>query len=211
MGDVGLVTLDGATAAVVELHDNVLKHRENGIDVLARRVVVAVDDLGADESEPRLEAVLTGCDWILFELAALTCRAADRTSPGRVEVVEVLAQGSDRLRMLFKALKRKGGFELNVVTQLALDLECEHLLVERERLGVIGRERVELVRVGAAGKLVGEIDQDVRDRLFAVRREDAACLCRKDGLGGLVIFLCDECAGHEEARLVLPLGVWVLF
>ncbi len=94
--------------------------------------------------------------------------------------------------------------------ELALDLECEDLLVECERLGVVGRERVELVRVGAAGKLVGEIDQDVRDRLFAVGREDAACLFGEDGLGGLVVFLCDESPGHEEARLVLPLGVWVL-
>ncbi len=117
VGDVGFVTLDGATAAVVELHDDVLKDREKSVDVLAGGVVFAVDDLRVDQGEPRLEAVLAGCDGILFELAALTRRAADRTRPGRVEVVEVLAQDGDRLRMLFEALEGQGDFELDVVAR----------------------------------------------------------------------------------------------
>ncbi len=91
VGDVRFVTLDGTTGAVVELHDNVLQEREQSVDVLAGGVAVAVDDLRVDQGEPRLESVLAGCDGILFDLAALTCRAANRTSPVRVEVIEVLA------------------------------------------------------------------------------------------------------------------------
>ena len=129
--------------------------------------------------------MLARCDGILLELAALTCCAADRTRPGRVEILEVLAQDSDRLRMLFESLKGQGDFELDVVAKLAFDLECEDLLVECQRLAIVSRERVQLVRVGAAGQLISEIDQDVRDRLLPIRREDAACLGGEDGLGGL--------------------------
>ena len=53
--------------------------------------------------------------------------------------------------MLFKALEGKGNFELDVVAEFALDLECQNLLVKREGLDVVRRESVEFVRVGPRG------------------------------------------------------------
>ncbi len=112
--------------------------------------------------------MLSRGDGILLALVALTRNAANGAGPGRIEFVEVLPKNVNRFGVLVQTLERQGNFKLNVISKFTLDLERENLLIQREGFQIIWRECIKLIRCGAAGKLVGEIDQHICDRLFTI-------------------------------------------